>query len=360
MRATGMTYDTGFAAAGTISRRNFDPEVVERELAVIRDDLHCTAVQIIGGDPDRLETAATYAAELGLEVWFSPYPLELTTDAITSLFIDCAARAERLRKTGAEIVFVTGVELSLMNPGFLPGGSLDERLRLLFALKPEGRQERIAEVNARLGGFLSTVVPAVRERFHGKLTYCAIPFERVDWSLFDIMSLELIRSAEVAEQYREGVRTLVAQGMPVAITGFGTATYRGAGDRGGRAMEIVEYDEDTGEPVRLDGDYVRDEAGQARYLRDVLEIFDSEGVDSAFVFLFALENFPHRPDVSPRDDLDLASFGIVKVLDGRGSTTYPGMAWEPKAAFAAVAECYRAGGPAVNPKGRASCGPAST
>jgi hypothetical protein len=75
-------------------------------------------------------------------------------------------------------------------------------------------------------------------------------------------------------------------------------------------------------------------------LRELLEIFDTEGVDSAFVFLFALYNMPHRPDGDPRDDLDLASLGIVKVLEGRNGTTYPDLPWEPKAAFSAVAEFY--------------------
>jgi hypothetical protein len=163
----------------------------------------------------------------------------------------------------------------------------------------------------------------------------------VDWTLFDIMSVELIRSAEVAGQFRQGVRSLVAGGKPVAITGFGTAAYQGAGDRGGRVMEVVEYDNGTGAPVRLNGEYERDEAGQAAYLREVLEVFDSEGVDGTFVFLFALYDFPHRPDGDPRLDLDMASLGIVKVLEGRSGDTYPGMAWEPKAAFTAVAECYR-------------------
>jgi hypothetical protein len=36
----------------------------------------------------------------------------------------------------------------------------------------------------------------------------------------------------------------------------------------------------------------RDEAGQAAYLRELLEIFDAEGVDSAFVFAFALSSHP--------------------------------------------------------------------
>jgi hypothetical protein len=335
-----MTYDTGFVRNGKISRESLDPEVVRRELAIIRDDLHCNAVQLTGGDPERLELAARFAAGLGLEVWFSPYPLELTPAEILSLFTDCAERAERLRTGGAEVVFVAGVELSIMNRDFMPGGTVDERLALLLD-DPGRRPERLAEVNTRVSGFLRAAVAAVRQRFLGRVTYCAIPFERVDWTLFDIVSMELIRSAEVADQFREGVRRLVAGGKPVAITGFGVPAYRGAGDRGGRAMEIVEYDEGTGAPARLNGRYARDEAGQATYLSELLEIFTSDGVDSAFVFLFALDGFPYRPDGDPRDDLDLASPGIVKVLEDRRGDAYPDMAWEPKAAFTAVAEYYR-------------------
>jgi hypothetical protein len=335
-----MTYDTGFVRNGEISRERFDPEVVRRELGIIRDDLCCNAVQVTGGDPERLELAAGYAAELGLEVWFSPYPLELTAGEMLSLFGDCAERAERLRRGGAEVVFVTGVELSLMNRGFLPGDTLDERLGLLLS-QPDRRRERLVEVSARINEFLGNTLAVVHERFGGRITYAAIPIERVDWTPFDIVSVELIRSAEVAGQFRDGVRNLVAGGKPVAITGFGASTYRGAGDRGGRAMEIVEYDEHSGAPARLNGQYVRDEAGQAAYLGELLEIFDTEGVDSAFVFLFALDNFPHRPDGDPRHDLDLASPGIVKMLEDRHGDTYPDMAWEPKAAFTTLAGRYR-------------------
>jgi hypothetical protein len=340
VRARGMTYDTGYIRNGEISRERLDPQVVRQELAIIRDDLHCNAVQVIGGDPGRLELAAGYAAELGLEVWFSPYPLELSPGEILTLFTDCAERAERLRNSGAEVVFVAGVELSIMNQGFMPGDSVDERLGLLLG-DPDRRRERLAEVSARLNGFLREAVAVVRDRFRGRVTYAAIPAERVDWTLFDITSVELIRSAEVAGQFREGVRSLVAEGKPVAITGFGTAAYQGAGDRGGRVMEIIEYDGATGAPVRLSGQCVRDEAGQAAYLRELLEIFDAEGVDGAFVFIFALYNFPHRPGGDPRLDLDMASLGIVKMLEGCNGDAYPGMAWEPKAAFTAVAESYR-------------------
>ena len=96
---------------------------------------------------------------------------------------------------------------------------------------------------------------------------------------------------------------------------------------------IVRYEGHT--PLGLDGEYVRDEAEQARCLAELLDVFEAEGVDSAFVFTFANYHLPERAD------LDLASMGVVTVFEDRIGTTYPDMAWEPKAAFAVVAERYR-------------------
>jgi hypothetical protein len=328
MRAKGIAYDTGFVRHGEISVASFDLEVVRRDLAVIRDDLHCNAVHLVGGDPERLEQAAHIAADLGLEVWFSPYPLELAPDEILRLFDDCARRAERVRAGGAEVVFVAGVELSIMNDGFLPGDDVMDRVKRLL-----GNAERMLEASARLNEFLARAVAVVREHFQGRVTYACIPFERVDWELFDIMSFELIRSAEVADRYAAGIRNVVAQGKPVAITGFGTAAWRGSGAVAPRSMEIVEVDE-GGLPVRVKDGYVRDEGEQAAYLRELLEIFEAEGVDGAFVYMFALNNYTHRPD-DPGRDFDMAGPGIVKV--------YEDGSWEPKAAFGAVAEVYARG-----------------
>jgi hypothetical protein len=339
VRAKGITYDTGFLGHDGYSRKSFDEALVDRELRIIRDDLHCTAVRIIGGGAQRLGVAATIAAGLGLEVWFSPYPLELTTDEMLSLFRDCAERAEQLRLSGAEVVFVTGAEISLMNTGFLPGKSLNERVQLLTG-RPANLPKLIAGASAGVNDFLGVAVAAVRERFGGRITYASVQLERVHWTLFDITSVDLYRSAEIAHQLAAGVRTLVGQGRPVAITEFGSATFRGAGDVGARGLEIVEYIDDR--PFRLKDDYDRDEGGQATYVRELLEIFDVCGVDSCFVFLFALYGFPHRPNGDPRDDLDLASYGIVKVFEDRRGETYPDLPWEPKAAFRAVAEYYRA------------------
>jgi hypothetical protein len=319
------------------SREPFDIEIVTRELHIIRDDLHCNAVRVTGGDPERLEIAARIAAEAGLEVWFSPFTCDLTYAEMLDLLANCAERAERLRRQGAEVVLVVGAEISLLNKGFLPGDTIGERMELLADL-PRLRA-LIVEIPARVNNFLGKAVAVVRERFGGRITYAAIPFEGVDWTPFDIISIDMYRSVEVADRYAAGIRSLVAQGKPVAITEFGSGTYKGAADKGARGGEIVEWDKDAVRALRLDDEYIRDEEEQARYVRELLEIFTAEGVDSAFVFTLVLYQLPHRRE--PRDDLDMASYGIVKVYEDRFGATYPDMTWEPKTAFAVLADYYR-------------------
>ncbi len=335
MRAKGINYDTGFIAeqGGTSTHEPFDPDVVRRELQVIRDDLHCTAVRITGGDPNRLEFTARLAAELGLEVWFSPFTCDLTTDDLLDFLADCAERAERIRRTGADVVFLTGAELSLFTAGFLPGPTINERLEVLR--EPDKLRTVMAGVPPLLNEFLGRAVTVVRERFGGPVSYASIPsFEGVDWTPFDIVSVDAYRNAALVDTYPAAIRSLVESGKPVAITEFGSSTYRGAADLGAQGAMIVRWDGHTA--VGIDGEHVRDEAEQARYLTELLDVFEAEGVDAAFVYTFANYHLPERAE------LDLASMGIVTVFEDRLGTTYPDLAWEPKAAFAAVAERYRA------------------
>jgi hypothetical protein len=179
----------------------------------------------------------------------------------------------------------------------------------------------------------------VRERFSGEISYASLPFEGVDWTPFDFISTDAgYRSIEVADRYRDGIRALVAQDKPVAITEFGCTTHHGAAKLGGRGDTIIEWGDD-GKPVRLKGEYIRDEGEQATYLRELLDIFEAEGVDTAFVNTFARYDLPYRSD--PREDFDLASFGVVKVFEDRHGHTYPDMPWEPKVAFTTLANYYR-------------------
>ena len=88
----------------------------------------------------------------------------------------------------------------------------------------------------------------------------------------------------------------------------------------------VDIDIDANPPARIS---IRDNAAG---------IFEAEGVDSAFVNTFARYDLPHRTD--PSVDPDLASYGVVKVLEAPLPGAYPGMPWAPKAAFAALADYY--------------------
>ena len=69
-------------------------------------------------------------------------------------------------------------------------------------------------------------------------------------------------------------------------------------------------------------------------------IFAAEGVDLAFWFTFAGYGLVHHPD--PRRDLDMASYGLVKMLPSGPGTGYEGLGWEPKLAFAALAAAGQA------------------
>jgi hypothetical protein len=338
MRGKGISYDTGFLTAGTSTREPFDPAVVGREMRIIHDDLHCNAVRVTGGYPERLDIASTHAADAGLEVWLCPFTNSLTSDELLDLLADCAERAERLRRRGVEIVFLTGSELSLFTVGFVPGDRLEDRLALLA--EPRRVRPLIPAIRTRLNEFLGKAVEATRARFGGKLSYASIPFEGVDWRPFDIISTDAgYRTADIAERFRGDIRGFVAQGRaqgkPLAITEFGCATYLGAANRADR-LDTIEWD--GARPVRLKGEYTRDEDEQARYISELLDVFEAEGVDNVFVYTFARYDLPHRN--APWEDFDVASYGVVKVLEGRRGQRYPDMPWEPKVAFTTLARRY--------------------
>jgi hypothetical protein len=324
IRGKGINYDTGFTSGGHSSRPVFDAGQVEREMAVIAGDLRCNAVRISGDDPARLSTAAQFGAAAGLEVWFAPFPCELSPEESRDLLTECADQAERLRQSGAEVVFVAGGELSLFGAGFVPGRSFAERI-------PNLGLADLSAVCAQLSEYLAVVAAEVRGRFGGRISYAAAPWEQIDWTPFDIVSVDCYRDAANREHFADGIRRLSRHGKPVAITEFGCCAYRGAGERGGMGWAILDLEAD---PPRLDGDYVRDEGEQVRYLTELLEVFSGAGVDSAFWFTFA--GFWMRRHDDPRRDLDLASYGVVAILDDDGAD------WQPKESFHALAAAYGA------------------
>ncbi|MFJ8749536.1 hypothetical protein ACIREO_09395 [Streptomyces sp. NPDC102441] len=344
MRTFGINFDTGFTSAGTTTREPFDPATVRREMEIIRDGLRCDAVRVTGGDRDRLETAARLAAEAGLAVWYCPFTNGLTQEELLGFLTDSAGRAEKLRRDGAEVVFLTGSEISLFTDGFLPGDTMADRVAVVS--DPQRLRAALPALHARVNTFLGTAITAVRAEFGGRIGYASLPFEGVDWTPFDLVATDAgYRDAGNAGQLADGLRALTSHGKPAAVTEFGCAPIRGGAGIASRADAVVEWD-DRARPARFTRPVIRDEQEQAGYVTELLGLFEDSGIEAAFVYTFARYDLPHAdteiaPGAEDRD-FDKASFGVVKVLaEGRTGSAYPGLPWEPKAAFHALAEYGR-------------------
>ncbi|MEU4835528.1 hypothetical protein [Streptosporangium sp. NPDC023615] len=339
MRAWGVTYDTGFTNAGTTTHEPFDPAVVAKDMRIIRDDLHADAVRITGGVAGRLEVAARHAAAAGLEVWYCPFTNDLTVDELLAFLLDAAERAERIRREGANVRFLTGSEISIMTVGLMPGATLSERAAVIA--DPARVREVLPRVQRETNALLGRAVAGARERFGGLVGYASLPMEAVDWTPFDFVATDTgYRDAGNAAALPASLAAMTSHGKPFAVTEFGCAPFAGAAERGSRS-DIIGYDEHTARPVRLTETVERDESEQAAYLRELLDLYDAGGVDTAFVYTFATRHLPTSDD--PERDFDRGGFGIVKVLpSGRTGTAYPAMPWEPKAAFHALAGYGRA------------------
>jgi hypothetical protein len=343
MRRRGVLYDVG-RVLWVNWRPVFDPLVVRRELQIIRDDLHCNAVKICGRDIGRLTHAATIALDLGLEVWFSPELWDKDPGDTLAHIVEAAEAAERLRCGHPErLVFSVATESTLFMRGIISGHTFQRRL----ARAP--RELRAGRHIAPLQNFLARATRDVRRVFAGPITYAALPFEPVDWNLFDIVGVDHYREARTESRYLDTVQRFLAHGKPVVVTEFGMRTYQGA-DRDGNlgtgitdpTTSILHLVPLLGRFVRprIKGRHVRDEALQARRIVEDLTILDAAGVEGAFVCTFIEPLSIHDPD--PRYDIDMGALSLVKTYVDDHGMTYPDMTWEPKEAFHAVADFYRA------------------
>jgi hypothetical protein len=343
MNRRGVNYDVG-----RVLWRNWRPEFnrdgVREDLRVIRDDLHCDAVKLGGRDLDRLVAASEEALGLGLEVWFSPELWGRPPGATLTHIARAAGAAERLNRHWPDrVVFSVATEATLFVRGIIPGFTFHQRIARLRSAVRDGRHVD------PLQSFLERAVRRARAVFGGPVTYASLPFEPVDWSLFDIVSVDHYRDSRTEAGYRGTLDRLVRHGRPVVVTEFGMRTYRGAGTDGklgtgisaDRRTRLLHPIPGVGRLIRPrlgSGGYLRDETYQARRIVEDLEILDEAGVDGAFVCTFAEPLLVHDPD--PWHDLDRGSLALVKTrADGT---------WERKESFRSVADFYGR----VDPAGR--------
>lgn len=352
MNRRGVIYDTGAVFSGQgwaiPTRPKLDLATAERELQIVRDDLHCNAVRLIGRDVARLVQVAERALALGLEVWLSPALWGRSPDETLHYCVSAGERAEQLRQQHADrFVLVLGGELTLFMGGIVPGDDVAVRTREAFTRVKAGD----LSANDRLNDFLGRASTAVRGVYHGPLTYASLVWEDVDWDPFDLIGVDHYRDARIKDRYVEMLQPLLALGKPVVNTEFGMGTYRGAASEGGALGFGVADQHRVGLhhllPVvgrfirpRLAGEYVRDEAMQARELVETLTILDAAGIDGAFVAEFVTAGAAFSEE--PRYDMDMNAFALVRTYRHGKGTTYPDMSWEPKQSFHAVVQFYAA------------------
>ena len=129
LQLKGVNYDVGRVLQGRLTRTTLEPKVVQQELEIIKNDLHCNAVKIQGFDVNRLMTAAEVALKLGLDVWLAPEMFEKSQEETFDYTVKAAETFETLRQTWPEkLVLSIGTELMLFMQGILEGNSLMERI----------------------------------------------------------------------------------------------------------------------------------------------------------------------------------------------------------------------------------------
>ena len=118
-----------------------------------------------------------------------------------------------------------GNELTLFMRGIVPGRSHARRTR-----SPVLR-EVVLSGQHTLRAFLADVAVSVRRVYSGPVSYCALPFERVDWDHFDVVGVNHYRQSRAgpdADRYLAKISQLQATGKPVAVTEFGFAACQDA------------------------------------------------------------------------------------------------------------------------------------
>jgi hypothetical protein len=127
MRLKGINYDVGTRFGDQLSRVSWRRADVQHDLRVIRDQLHCNAVQLFGSDITRLGEAGAIARELGLGVWLQPRLIDAHHNAVLEHVAQAAGAAEGLLRERGDIVLNVGCELTVFSAGIVPGRRYVER-----------------------------------------------------------------------------------------------------------------------------------------------------------------------------------------------------------------------------------------
>ena len=327
LRYRGVCYEV---ADGETPHTGWNAVRMREDMRVIDEDLHASSVSVFGDGISRLEATSSEAAERGLHVWLQPRLADVPQPDILDHLAETGRHAERLRRQGARVHLSVGCEFVLFVPGIVPGGTAVERIRNLT----EGNYDP-QKMMRRLRSFIARAAAVGRSVFRGRMTYGAAQDDEVDWDLFDIVGVNYYADFRSRRDHVRELRKYGRWGKPVVVSEFGTCTYKGAPERGGMGWDVVDYGRPEPEII---GGLVRSERTQAAYLCDLLDVFESMNLYAALTYDFVTPDAPHRS--SPRHDLDMASYSLVKPVWKTHEDPTSAWHWEPKEAFHALARHY--------------------
>ncbi|KAI6984281.1 hypothetical protein KC332_g7990 [Hortaea werneckii] len=207
-RLWGVVYDVGLNYTGTgYSVHPFNLALVKHDMHVIATVLHATAIRIEGKEISRLVLAAQAAHEVGLAVYFNPWKMNATAEETKEYLLEAAKAAEQLRSVdGADMIFLVGCECTIFSKGCFPGDNFAERVTWFgtqLSLASESTltnpPQAILDRSSNLNELLRLLVGATKKHFRGPISYSAGSWEKVDWSLFDIVGIDHYRRGESAE-----------------------------------------------------------------------------------------------------------------------------------------------------------------
>jgi exo-beta-1,3-glucanase (GH17 family) len=338
----GINYNAGIEYNSSInSNDKIDLKKLKEDLILIKK-LNCNTIRTYGSHIDKLIVYSEEMLKQGFNVWISPRLIDGNKKQTIKFIKKSSKEAEKLRKKYRKVVFIIGNELLIDSKAVFDAPNLFNRVDILKSylnfksnLKNEvpklkkiykSMQKFVEKTDKTIKNFVEILRIETSNNFKGKITYASLPFEEINWNNFNIVGVNLYKNKWNADTYINELRKFKSHGKPVAITEFGTCPYKGSSKTGGSSFNIVDY-----KTKKIIKGIIRDENEQSKYLKELINMYSKENIFATFIFDFKEEWKTHSKN--PSRDLDLSSFGIVKVLKNKKVI--------PKKAFNIVKKLYK-------------------
>lgn len=313
LKITGINYDVGTRYLSWFNTRDFlDYIIVERDFKVIKNELHCNSVTIYGEDISRLIETAKIALEVGLNVVIQPRLIDSNRSRLGAYITEISRQAEILRQQNQLVILNIGCEYSIFSSGIIPGINYSTRILsmiLTFFL--------MKVYNKKLNDLLKYLVEKSRNEFKGKILYSSGFWEKVDWSIFDFVGINHYIDKYNEDSYERVIQDMTKYDKPIIVTEFGCCSFRGADLLGGSGFKVISWKK---KPPRLKRKLIRDDSVQSNYISKLLDIFERNNIEGAFIFNYSDEKNTYSTDSI--FDLDMASYGGIVRYDSTKNVLY--------------------------------------